>query len=114
MDKLKRIVQLIDEMKGNDVEVIDVGAVNPLCRYFVICDANNTTQTEAIAARIRKDLVANNLGFNHIEGEKGSKWVLVDAGDVIVHIFYSPERRKYSLDKLWADQPFLDVEELLK
>ena len=114
MTKLQLIVKTIDNMKGNDIQVIDVSSVNPLCQYFVICDANNTTQTAAIAFRLEKELRENGFNFSHIEGERGSKWVLLDAEEVIVHIFYSPERKKYSLDKLWADQPFKNVDLLLK
>lgn len=113
-DKLALVVKTIDDMKGNDIQIINVSDVNPLCEYFVICDANNTTQTSAIAARVRKELLQKGFDINHIEGEKGSKWVLLDANDIIIHVFYSPERAKYSLDKLWADQEFLNVEDILK
>ncbi len=113
MTKLKLILKTIDDMNGNDIQVINVSNVNPFCDYFVICDANNTTLTGAIAAKIEKILLQNNYHIHHIEGRKERNWVLLDADNIVVHIFYSPERKKYALDKLWADQPFLDAEQLL-
>ncbi len=112
MSKLALIVKTIDDLKGNDIQVIDVRNVNPLCDYYVICDANNTTQTYAIANHIEDELEKNNYSINHIEGRKERTWVLLDADNIVVHIFYSPERAKYRLDELWADQYFLNEKEI--
>ncbi|MDD3383243.1 MAG: ribosome silencing factor [Bacilli bacterium] len=112
MQKLEKVIKSIYETGGNDIIVINVNAVNPLCSYYVICDANNTTLTNAIAENLEKDLKKHNIFVNHIEGRRNKEWVLVDIDDIIVHIFFTPEREKYSLEELWADQPIIDIRRL--
>ncbi|MCK9198422.1 MAG: ribosome silencing factor [Bacilli bacterium] len=111
--KLERVVKSIYETGGNDIVVIDVRKVNPLCNYYVICDANNITLTNSIAQNLERDLKSFNILINHIEGRIGREWVLIDIDDVVVHVFLTPEREKYSLEKLWADQPLIDIKEVI-
>lgn len=114
MDLLKLLVKLIDDKKGNAIKVIDISAINPLAHYFIICSVFSDTQAVAIADHIERLLLENNYNYHHTEGLHGDrKWVLVDANEVIVHIFVNDEREKYSLDKLWSDQPQIDINEWL-
>jgi len=97
MDKLKHIVKHLDDKKANNIVVLDVSEITPLAQYFIICDASNTTQLRSMADSLEKSLIKSNYGFHHKEGKKESGWILVDAQDIIIHIFLPNEREKYSL-----------------
>lgn len=70
--------------------------------YFVICSGNSDRQVKAIARDIEEELDKQDISPNHREGLDQGRWVLLDYGDVIVHVFTTAERDYYSLDKLWA------------
>lgn len=114
MDKLKLIVKHLDDKKANNIVVLDVTDVTPLATYFIICDASNTTQLQSMANSLEKLLIEKNYGIHHKEGKKESGWILVDASDIIVHIFLPNEREKYNLEKLYIDQRKLQLKRLLK
>lgn len=110
---LETIVKAINEKKGENILAIDVSASSPICDYFVICSANNEKQLMAIANSIDEELSKIGYEIGKIEG-KGSKWLIVDASSIIIHIFEREEREKYNLEKLWSPFPTIDIEEYLK
>ena len=94
------------EMKATDLTILDVRGLTSFCDWFVICNGSNSRQLSAIAHHIlktfKKDEICEPLG---VEGGSGSKWVLIDLGDVIVHVFDQQMRGYYDLDGLWIDAP---------
>ena len=88
--------------KAADLTVLDVGTVSSLADYFLICSGRSDTQVQAIADAI--DDATRPLGYRPlaIEGREHGQWVLIDYGDVIVHVFYAPVRVFYDLERLWA------------
>ncbi len=114
MTDLKLIVKELDEKLAKDIVVIDVSSVNPLCEYFVICTGNNERHLKGLASHLREVSLKNSLNLKRIEGNVGGVWTLVDLTDVVVHIFSDSARENYSLEKLWGDLEFLDIEKLLK
>lgn len=114
MNQLKLIVNIIDDKKGEDINIIDMRNVASLSSYYVICSVNSERQATAIAHEIEKELIENNLPYNHTEGKRGdSKWILVDAEEVIIHIFEKNERNVYNLDLLWGDQPKINYQKYI-
>lgn len=114
MKLLNVIVKTIDDKKGEYINIIDMSNISSLASYYVICSVNSERQAIAIAHEIEKELLLNKLPYNHTEGKKNdSKWILVDAEEVIVHIFTTNERELYNLDLLWADQPKIDYRKYL-
>lgn len=106
MNLLNVIVKTIDDKKAEDINIIDMTNISSLASYYVICSVNSERQASAIAHELEKELLSNNLPYNHTEGKySNSKWILVDADEVIIHIFTNDEREVYNLDLLWADQP---------
>lgn len=81
-----------------------------LADYFLICSANSERQINAIVEEIVDKEEENQVEVKRIEGKDGGKWVLIDLGDVIVHVFQTAERSFYNLEKLWSDAPLVDVE----
>ncbi len=113
-EELKVIVKTLDEKLASDIVVINVGDVNPLCEYFVVCTGNNERHLKALATDLRDCAEENELEFKRIEGQAGGNWTLVDLTDIVVHIFSEEGRSNYSLEKLWGDLEFVDVNTLLK
>jgi len=93
-------------MKATELTIIDVRERTSLCDWFVLCNGSNSRQIQAIAHNIlrlfKKDLEIQPVG---VEGTSSKKWVLIDLGDVIVHVFDQNMRGYYDLDGLWIDAP---------
>lgn len=108
MDKLiETIVDAIRDKKGRKIASLDLtGFDGAICSYFIICNADSTTQVGAIAAGIEEKVFEKTGEKVHrIEGLDNSVWVAVDYIDVVVHIFQTELRDFYRLDQLWADAP---------
>jgi len=115
MSEVELIIKLIDDKKGTNIVAINVEEVTPIGKYYVIATCRNERQTRSIADEIQDALAENNFPFHHIEGRNGDgKWMLVDAEEVIVHLFTQEEREKYKLEKLWGDLPHLDVSKIIE
>jgi ribosome-associated protein len=102
---LKNVIEGIFEKKGSDVLKIDLRKLeNRIADYFVICHGSSATQVGSICESV-EDTVRKNSGEKalHVEGLENCYWVLLDYGNVIVHIFLEEYRTFYSLESLWAD-----------
>ena len=93
---------------GNDVVVLDVGEVLSIVDYFVITSAPNSRLVEALAEEVEAVLKATGGGPLRVEGYDDATWVLLDCGDVVVHVFLDEVRAYYELERLWADVPRLN------
>jgi ribosome-associated protein len=82
--------------------LLDIRKVSVIADYFVICSGNSERQVKAIARDIEEELDKEDISPRSREGIDQGRWILLDYGDVIVHIFTTAEREYYSLDKLWA------------
>ena len=109
---LEIIVKAINDKKGEDILAIDVSKSSPICDYFVVCSASNERQMLSIANAIEEELEKNNYNIKKIDG-KGSKWVVVDASSIFIHIFSKEEREAYNLEKLWSPFPKVDISKYL-
>lgn len=113
MSKLiETIVEAIADKKGKDIVSLDLSKFDgAICDAFVICNADSTTQVEAIARGV-EEKVEKELGEKvwRVEGVGNSVWVVMDYGDVMVHIFQTEQRHFYQLEKLWADAPLTRYE----
>jgi ribosome-associated protein len=98
-----------DGKKAYDLLVLDLQGLTSIADYFVICSAGNTTQAGAIADGIGHALASEGVHPSHIEGEAESTWVLMDYGDVVVHIFEEKTRAYFSLERLWGDACMVTV-----
>ncbi len=94
-----------DNKKGIDIRVLDLRELTTIADYFVICSGASTTQVGAVAEGIGRRLATEDIHPSHVEGEAESTWVLLDYGDVVVHVFVEETRSYYGLDRLWGDAP---------
>lgn len=112
-EKMTLIVQTLSNKKADNIEVIEIGDLTILTDYFVIASATNTTHVRALADEV--EYIGKQAGVypNRIEGYQSANWIVLDYGDVIVHLFYQQTREFYNLDKLWSDGKKIDVLTLL-
>jgi ribosome-associated protein len=101
--------EAVDSKKAFDILVLDLRKLTYITDYFVICSGSNTTQVGAIADGVGQTLAKAGIRPSHVEGEGEANWVLMDYGDVVVHIFEEQTRIYYALDKLWGDAPRIPV-----
>ena len=114
MDKLKTIVKVLDEKLAEDIVVIDMSIDSPICDYFVIASASNQNQVQAMVDNVDETLGKAGFEAKQIEGTRNSSWVLMDYGDMIVHVFDEENRLFYDLERIWRDGKVLDVNEFLE
>jgi ribosome-associated protein len=93
------------EKKAYDLVLMEVDALTSLADYFLVCTGRSDTQVQAIAQGIEDNLWRLGIRPLSIEGLTGGQWVVMDYGDVIVHIFYEPVREFYDLERLWVRAP---------
>lgn len=91
--------------KAIDLVILSIQNLSSFADYFVICSGNSDRQVQAIASHIEEKLAKEGLYPLGIEGKREGRWVLLDYGEVVVHIFYQPVREFYDLERLWADAP---------
>jgi len=85
--------------------------VSSFADYFVICSGNSDRQIEGLADHIGQKLKKSGILPLGIEGKRSGSWILMDYGDVIIHIFYKPVREFYDIEGLWSDAPGMTIEE---
>lgn len=100
-----------DDKRGRDIVILDLHGISLMADYFIIVDAETEVQVRAIADGIRSDLDDHGVVVKAREGWEDARWVLLDYGDIIVHIFRSEEREYYDLERLWGDAPRLTLNE---
>ncbi len=105
--QLDTYVRAVLGKKAESVVILGVQALTSLADAFILCSGRSNRQVMAIAEHIKTTLKKKGLQALRIEGLKEGHWVLMDYGDVIIHIFYDPVRRFYDLEGLWADAPRL-------
>lgn len=99
------------EVKGKNISVLDLrGIINRVCDYYIICQADSSTQVNAIAGSVEV-MVKKRIGERpyHTEGFENSEWILVDYVTVVVHVFQSEVRNFYNLESLWADAEITNI-----
>lgn len=94
-------INALENIKGENIVVLDTSTQSSLFNIVIICSGNSTTQVSALAHSVSKDFKANNIKIIGIEGKKGGEWVLVDSGDVVIHIMLPKVRAYYDLETLW-------------
>lgn len=94
-----------DEKKAYDILILDLRGLTDIADYFLVCSCSSSTQVGAVSDRIGEMLAGIGIRPSHIEGLSEARWVLMDYGDVVVHIFDEETRAYYRLEKLWGDAP---------
>lgn len=113
LELTKLAVQILDKKKADKIEAIQVRDVTILADYFVIASATNSTHVKSLADELEFALKQLGRAPERIEGYQSANWIVLDYGDVVVHVFYEETRNYYNLEKLWSDGIRLDIAGLL-
>ncbi len=108
---LKLAVKAAEDKKAEKIMVLDISKLSVISDYFIICHGNNERQVQAIVTEIRDKAHKNGYEVRGIEGADEGRWVLIDLGDVVVHVFHREERDFYNIERLWGDAPIVSVSE---
>ena len=107
-------VKALDRKKASDLSVIRIDDISTLADYFVIASASSSTQLKALADEVEYELEQQGVNCHHREGMQSAEWILLDYGDIIVHVFIKDSRAFYNLDKMWSDGEEIDISEWTK
>lgn len=97
------IIGLIDEKLGSDIVLMEVSKISSLADYFIIASGNNPRQINAIVENVEDGMEKKGYFAKQKEGNRDCNWMLLDYGDIIVHVFNKDQRDFYNLEKLWCD-----------
>lgn len=98
---LQKVVGACEDVKGQDIAVLDVHRISDFADYFVVVSGRSDRQVQGITNRIIEELAVKGIKPHAVEGYEDAQWVLVDFGDVVVHVFYEPVREHYDIESLW-------------
>lgn len=102
----------LDEKKGVNITVIDISEISVIADYFIIAGGNNENQVKALADSVEEELYKAETVPKHIEGYDNANWILMDFGDIIVHVFNEEDRLFYDLERIWRDGKQVNINEL--
>jgi ribosome-associated protein len=111
LDKSKLCLKIILERKAIDPVMLEIGGFTTIADFFLIASGSSTRQVQAISRHLDKRMREEGCRSYGIEGDQEGHWVLMDYGDVIVHLFYQPYREYYDLEGLWIEAPRLNPQE---
>lgn len=111
LDKAKLCIEIIKERKAIDPVLLEVEKLTSITDYFLIASGNSNRQVQAITRHFKERMREEGFRNNGMEGEQEGHWVLMDYGDIVIHIFYKPFREFYDLEGLWIEAPRINFEE---
>lgn len=107
MDNSKKMVKLayeaLEEKKGEDIQIIEIKDISIIADYFIIANGTNSSQVDALVGSVSDKLARNGFETKRIEGVRSASWILMDYGDVVVHVFSKEDRLFYNLERIWRD-----------
>jgi len=108
----KLACEALADKKGEDIRVIDIAGISVLADYFIIANGTNQNQLQAMRDAADEALYKAGVKVQQIEGNQSSTWILMDYGDIIIHIFSKEDRLFYDLERTWRDGKVVDVSDL--
>lgn len=112
-EMMDRIVGILESKKAKDISVINISEISVLADYFIICSGTSVTHIRTLADELEDKMKEAGHNLHHKEGYNSSRWVLMDYGDIVVHIFHEEDRNFYNLERLWSDGVFTKYEQTL-
>ncbi len=102
----------IDDKKGMNIKIIDISKISVLADYFIIASGSNRNQVQAIADNVQEELGRAGHECRQIEGYQTANWILLDYGDIIIHVFSDEDRLFYDLERIWRDGQSIEMADL--
>jgi len=98
-----RMAEILEDRKALDVLILDISKLTVVADYFLIASGRSETQVKALYDELEKRTAEAGQAVRHRDGYQGGRWLVLDYGDIIVHLFHHEERKFYDLERLWAD-----------
>ena len=105
-------IAALEEKKATEIRVIDISEVSVLADYFIIANGSNRPQMQAMSDEVSEKMEKAGAVLKQVEGYANASWILMDFGDVIVHIFGEQDRLLYDLERIWRDGKQMDPDQL--
>ena len=116
MDQSKEMARIawnaLNDKKGEDIKIIDITGISVLADYFIIANGTSDSQVNALVDNVEEELHKAGFSLKQREGQASGSWVLMDFGDIIVHVFDKENRLFYDLERIWKDGRTIGIEEL--
>jgi len=116
MESSKEMVKLayeaLDEKKGEDIQIIEIKDITTIADYFIIANGSNSLQVDALVKSVTDKLAQHGYEPKRIEGIRSASWILLDYGDLVVHVFSKEDRLFYNLERIWRDGKTISKEQL--
>jgi len=100
---VEAIADACDDKNAENIVVLNMEHISLVADYFLICHANNERQVQAIARAVKETLAEKEIMIKHMEGFGDARWVVIDTGNIVCHLFHKDERSYYNLERLWGD-----------
>ena len=107
----KEAINALEDKKAEDIRIIDISQVSVLADYFIIANGSNKNQIQALSDEVEEKLGRMGYPMKQKEGYTNANWVLLDFGDIIIHIFDKENRLFYDLERIWRDGKTLNRDE---
>ncbi|RPK15817.1 ribosome silencing factor [Priestia endophytica] len=111
LELLSLVAKAADDKRAEDVIALDMKGISLVADYFMICHGNSDRQVQAIAREIKEQANEYEIEVKRLEGFNEARWILIDLGDVVAHVFHKDERGYYNLERLWGDAPLVSLGE---
>ncbi|MHB1391973.1 MAG: ribosome silencing factor [Clostridia bacterium] len=103
-------IERLKEKKAKDIKLLDIHELSTIADYFIIATGNSTTQVQAMSDELEEKMKLAGYKMHHKEGFRNGRWILLDFGNIIIHLFHDEERKFYNLERLWVDAKSILVE----
>lgn len=110
---LIKAAKVLSGRKAEDISAIDIGGVSILADYFLIASGGSSTQVKSLAEELEFKLSQEGIEPLRVEGSQSGTWIIVDYGQIVVHVFHRETREFYNLERLWADGKTMELSEIL-
>ena len=111
-EMVKLAVTALEDKKGEEIRIIDISEVSVLADYFIIANGSNSNQVQALCDNVSEVLGRAGVHTKQVEGYDSVNWILLDFGDIIVHVFDKENRLFYDLERIWRDGKIVDCSSL--
>lgn len=100
---LEKAVQVLEDKKARNISVIDIRDISTLADYFVICSGTSVRHIQTLADNVEDQMELSGFKRFHKEGQDSKRWIIIDYGEVIIHIFDKEYREYYNIERIWSD-----------
>lgn len=112
MEMARIAYDALSDKKGENIQIIDISGVSVLADYFIITDGTSDSQIKALVENVDEKMTKAGYTLRQQEGLSSGSWVLLDYGDIIVHVFEKENRAFYNLERIWSDGTPVEREKL--